>query len=84
MAEPGGLPKPPALPVERPDIRAWLALDGCCGPIRVELPRLASADPVAVAIAAVAAVAMFRFKIGMGWVLLGGLVLGLGLAFFGR
>jgi chromate transporter len=39
------------------------------GPFHLDLPVLASFDPLAAGIAALAALALFRFKLGMVWVL---------------
>ena len=41
------------------------------GPLRVDVPVLASLDPFALLLAAAALIAMLRYKIGMGWTLAG-------------
>jgi chromate transporter len=47
------------------------------GPLALELPRLASADLAACAIAAAAALAVFRFHVGVGWLLAGAAAAGI-------
>lgn len=51
---------------------AWQA-----GPLRLDVPVWASWDPAALLLAVAALVAMLRFKLGLGWVLLGAAGLGL-------
>jgi chromate transporter len=46
------------------------------GPLRVDVPVWSSLDAAALMLAVVALVAMLRFKIGMGWTLIGSAVLG--------
>ena len=46
------------------------------GPISVPIPALSSFNPVVAAIALIAAVALFRFRLGLLWVLSGGALLG--------
>jgi chromate transporter len=46
------------------------------GPIRVPVPAIASFSPVVAVIALLAAVALFRFRLGLLWVLAGGAALG--------
>jgi chromate transporter len=47
------------------------------GPLRLELPRLASLDPAALLLALAAAVATFRYRVGMLATLGGAAALGL-------
>jgi chromate transporter len=47
------------------------------GPLAVDLPVLSSVDPLAVAIAAAAAIATFRYRQSLGRILAGALVVGL-------
>ena len=42
----------------------------------MDVPVWGTVDPVAVAIAVVAFVALWRFKVGLGWVLLAAAVVG--------
>ena len=49
------------------------------GPLALELPRLASADLAACAIAAAAALAVFRFHVGVGTLLAGSALAGIAL-----
>jgi len=46
------------------------------GPMRVNVPVWQSVDLAALALSAAALLAMLRFKLGMGWTLLGSAVLG--------
>ena len=48
------------------------------GPLTLDLPVLRSIEPGAALLAIAAMVAMLRFKLGMGWTLLGSAVLGAG------
>jgi chromate transporter len=50
--------------------------DRSFGPVTVPVPELATFSPASAAIAVIAAIALFRFKVGMLWVLGGGAVLG--------
>lgn len=50
--------------------------DRSFGPVTIPVPDLSTFSPVAAAIAIVAAIALFRFRVGMLWVLAGGSVLG--------
>lgn len=54
------------------ELRAWRA-----GPLRFDVPVWASWDPAALLLALAALIAMLRFRIGLGWVLLGSAGLGL-------
>lgn len=51
-------------------------LDRSFGPVTVPVPELTTFSPVSAAIAIVAAIALFRFRVGMLWVLAGGAALG--------
>jgi chromate transporter len=51
--------------------------DRSFGVITVPVPELASFSPVVAVIAALATIALFRFRIGMLWVLAGGAALGI-------
>jgi chromate transporter len=53
------------------------------GPLALELPRLASADLAACGIAAAAALALFRFHVGVGWLLAGAAAAGIALRVLG-
>jgi chromate transporter len=46
------------------------------GPMRVDVPVWQSVDLAALALSAAALLAMRRFKLGMGWTLLGSAMLG--------
>ena len=46
------------------------------GILRLEIPQWATLDPAVLLLAAAAMIALFRFKAGMGWTLLGSAVLG--------
>lgn len=50
--------------------------DRSFGPITVPVPDVSTFSPVAAIIALVAAIALFRFRVGMLWVLAGGAALG--------
>ena len=47
-------------------------VDRSFGPVTIPVPVLATFSPVGAAIAVVAAIALFRFRVGMLWVLAGG------------
>ena len=51
-------------------------VDRSFGPVTIPVPDLATFSPVGAAIAVVAAIALFRFRVGMLWVLAGGAALG--------
>lgn len=51
--------------------------DRSFGPVTIPVPDLATFSPVGAAIAVAAAIALFRFRIGMLWVLAGGAALGI-------
>ena len=51
--------------------------DRSFGPVTIPVPDLATFSPVGAAIAVAAAIALFRFRVGMLWVLAGGAVSGL-------
>ena len=51
--------------------------DRSFGPATIPVPDLATFSPVGAAIAVAAAIALFRFRIGMLWVLAGGAALGI-------
>ena len=51
--------------------------DRSFGPMTIPVPDLATFSPVGAAIAVAAAIALFRFRIGMLWVLAGGAALGI-------
>ena len=53
------------------------AADRSFGPVTVPVPDVATFSPVGAAIALAAAIALFRFRIGMLWVLAGGAALGI-------
>jgi chromate transporter len=53
------------------EVRVWRA-----GPLQLDLPVWSSWQPGALALAVIALVAMLRFKVGLGWVLLAAAVLG--------
>ena len=57
--------------------------DRSFGPITVPVPDLATFSPVGAAISVAAAIALFRFRVGMLWVLAGGAALGLVARAFG-
>lgn len=67
------------------NLALWFALHGlfravrpvAWGPIRLDLPVPGSLDPAALALAGLAMVALFRLRLGMGWVLAGSSLLGL-------
>jgi chromate transporter len=50
--------------------------DQAIGPMTLAVPDLATFSPVVAAIAVAASIALFRFRVGMLWVLAGGAVLG--------
>jgi len=52
------------------------------GPMRVDVPEWQSVDLGALTLSACALLAMLRFRLGMGWTLLGSAVLGAGLRTF--
>lgn len=54
------------------ELRTWQA-----GPLRLDMPVWASWDAAALLLALAALIAMLRFRIGLGWVLLGSAGLGL-------
>jgi chromate transporter len=51
-------------------------VDRTLGPATLPIPELSSFSPIAAIIALAAGVALFRFKIGMLWVLAGGAAAG--------
>ena len=51
--------------------------DRSFGPVTIPVPDIATFSPAGAAIAVVAAIALFRFRIGMLWVLAGGAALGI-------
>jgi chromate transporter len=67
------------------NLAVWFAIhtlfgrvdDRSVGPMTIPVPEPATFSPVLAAIALIAAIALFRFRIGMLWVLAGGAALGL-------
>ena len=57
--------------------------DRSFGPLTVPVPDAATFQPVVAIIALIASVALFRFRIGMLWVLAGGALLGVAARFLG-
>ena len=49
------------------------------GPVRVLVPDWTSVDFAALLVAGGAAIAIFRFRVGLGWVLVGSAAVGAGL-----
>lgn len=47
------------------------------GPVRLDVPEWSSVSPLGVAIAVVAVLALWRFKVGLGWVMLFAAVVGM-------
>ena len=67
------------------NLSVWFALHTICGrlhasalgPVRVEIPEWTTLNGAALAIAAAALIAMLRFRLALGWTLLGAAVVGL-------